>query len=138
MIRLSPEGLGEKPESTFTNARFSSCRPEEISQETHGINFQSFQMDNDNYYDRTYWNNVRLNYNKFRLMWIDCDSVVYYTGDPTEPGFEFAPTALGYIQPQTNQDKAFYQANVSFVYAGIPAPIEVANIETALTIDVNT
>lgn len=138
MVRTSPEGIGEKQASAFTQARFSSCRPEEISQETHTINFQSFQVDNDNYYDREYWNNIRQNYTKFRLVWMDCDGVIYYSGDPTDPGFEFAPTELGYIQPPTNQDKAYYQANLSFVYGGIPAPIEVPNIESALNIDVNT
>lgn len=139
MVRTSPVGLGEKPESTFTNQRFASCLPEEISSETHIINFQSYQMDNDNYYDRTYWQNVRTNFTKFRLMYLDCNDVIYYTGDPTDPGFEFVPTSLGYIIPQVGQtDKAFYQANLSFVYEGIPAPIEVANIMTALNIDVNT
>lgn len=138
MVRLSPEGLGEKPASSFTTQRFASCRPEEISQETHGINFQSFQVDNDNYYDRTYWQNIRQNFTKFRLAWLDCDGILYYTGDPADPGFEFVPTELGYIQPQTNTEKAHYQANLSFNYEGIPAPIEIANLDAALNVDVNT
>lgn len=139
MIRISPEGLGEKPQSSFTNARFSSCRPEEIASETHAINFQSFQVDNDNFYDRTYWQTVRTNFNKYRLLYWDCNENLFYTGDPTDPGFEFVPTVLGYNIPQIGQtDNAFYEANLSFVYEGIPAIISIAGLQEALTIDVNT
>lgn len=138
MIRLSPEGIGEKPESTFTNARFSSCKPEEISSETHVVNFQSFDIDPDNFYDRTYWQAVRTNYAKYRLFYVDCNGFIYYSGDPSDPGFEFVPTTLGYVIPQTSNDKSYYQANLSFIYEGIPTPIEVANIDAAWNIDVNT
>lgn len=138
MARQSPEGIGEKPESAFTNARFSSCRPEEIASETHTVNFQSFDIDPDNFYDRTYWNSVRTNYTKYRLMYMDCNGIIYWTGDPSDPGFEFSPTALGYIIPNTSNDKAYYLANTSFIYEGIPAMVEVPNIEAAFNIDVNT
>lgn len=137
MIRISPTGLGEKPESTFTTARFSSCLPEEISDETHAINFQSFQIDPDNFYDRAYWNNVRTNFPKFRLIYIDCNDIIYYTGDVSDPGFEFVPTALGYVIPQVGQtDKAYYQANLSWSYEGIPDMISVAGLD--FSFDVNT
>lgn len=140
MIRISPEGLGDKPESSFTTARFSSCRPEEIASETHNINFQSYQIDADNFSDRTYWQTVRTNFTKYRLLYWDCNGIIYYSGDVTDPGFEFVPTSgPGYIIPQIGQtDNAYYQAALSFVYEGIPAMIEVANIEEAFTIDVNT
>lgn len=138
MARQSPEGIGEKPESAFTNARFSSCRPEEIASETHTVNFQSFDIDAVNFYDRTYWNSVRTNYTKYRLMYMDCNGIIYWTGDPSDPGFEFSPTALGYIIPNTSNDKAYYLANTSFIYEGIPAMVEVPNIEAAFNIDVNT
>lgn len=140
MIRISPEGLGEKPQSTFTQQRVSSCRPEEIASETHVINFQSYQVDNDNFWDREYWNQVRTQFNKFRLLYWDCNENVFYSGDVTDPGFEFVPTAgPGYIIPQIGQtDNAYYEANLSFVYEGIPAIISVAGLSAALTIDVNT
>lgn len=139
MLRISPEGLGDKPESSYTLARFSSCRPEEIASETHVLNFQSYQIDVDNFSDRTYWQTVRTNFTKYRVIYQDCNGIIYYTGDPEDPGFEFVPTALGYVMPQIGQtDNAYYQANLSFVYEGIPAMIEVVNIEEALTIDVNT
>lgn len=138
MIRLSPEGIGEKPSSTFTTARFSSCKPEEISGETHIVNFQSFDIDPDNFYDRTYWNAVRTQYPKYRLFYVNCDNIIHYSGDPADPGFEFVPTQLGYVIPQLSTDKAYYEANLSFNYEGIPAMIEVPNIESAWNIDVNT
>lgn len=138
MIRPSPEGLGEKPESTFTTARFSSCRPEEIESETHLINFQSFDTDPDNYYDRTYWNTIRTNFGKYRIMYKECNGLVRYTGDVTDPGFAFTPQVLGYIHPQLQDNSAYYQANLSFLYEGIPAPILVTNLDEALNIDVNS
>lgn len=139
MVRISPEGLGDKPESSYTLERVSSCKPEQIASETHVVNFQSKQVDGDNFYDRTYWQQVRTQFNKYRLLYIDCNGIIYWTGDPEDPGFEFTPTVLGYIMPQIGQtDNAYYQANLSFVYSGIPAMILVANIMEALTIDVNT
>lgn len=137
MIRISPTGLGDKPESTFTNARFSSCLPEEIASETHLVNFQSFDIDADNFYDRAYWNTIRTNYPKYRLLYQDCNGIIYYTGDVTDPGFAFVPTVgPTYVIPQTNDEKAFYQANLSFKYDGIPAMIEVAGLD--FSFDVNT
>lgn len=137
MIRVSPTGLGDKPESTFTNARFSSCLPEEIASETHIINFQSFDIDADNFWDRTYWNNIRTNYSKYRLLYQDCNGIIYYTGNVTDPGFSFVPTVgPTYVIPQTNDEKAFYQANLSFKFEGIPAMIEVAGLD--FSFDVNT
>lgn len=138
MIRISPDGLGDKPESTFTNARFSSCLPEEIASETHVVNFRSYDIDPDNFYDRTYWNTVRTNIGKYRLLYLNCDNVIHYSGDVTDPGFEFSPQVLGYVIPQTKEEKVYYQANLSFIYEGIPAMIEVANISEALNIDANS
>lgn len=139
MVRISPEGLGDKPESTYTQQRLSSCRPEQIASETHTINFQSYQVDTDNFSDRTYWNQVRRNFDKYRLVYIDCNGIIYYSDDVEDPGFEFVPTALGYVIPQVGEtDNAYYQANLSFVYEGIPAMVEVPNINEAFTIDVNT
>lgn len=139
MVRISPEGLGDKPESTYTQQRLSSCRPEQIASETHTINFQSYQVDTVNFSDRTYWNTVRNNFDKYRLVYIDCNGIIYYSDDVEDPGFEFVPTALGYVMPQIGQtDSAYYQANLSFVYEGIPAMVEVPNIDEAFTIDVNT
>lgn len=138
MVRTSPEGIGEKPESTFTTTRFSSCRPEEISAEQHTVNFQSFDVDPDNLYDNTYWNAVRTNYGKYKLMYYDCNGLIHYTGDVTDPGFDFVPSSLGYIIPSTYEENPYYQCNLSFNYEGIPVPIDVASIETAFNIDVNT
>lgn len=138
MIRPSPEGIGEKPESTFTQARFSSCRPEEIESETHLINFQSFDIDPDNYYDRTYWNQVRTNYAKYHLLYQGCNGLVHYTGDVSDPGFAFTPQVLGYIKPPLQDNKDYYQANLSFLYNGIPDLINVVNLDEALNIDVNS
>lgn len=139
MVRISPEGIGEKPASSYTQERVSSCRPEEIASETHTLTFQSKQVDNDNFYDRTYWQTVRTNFNKYRVLYWDCNQNLFWTGDPEDPAFEFVPTELGYVIPPIGQtDNAFYQANLSFVYEGIPAIINVPGIEEAFTIDVNT
>lgn len=138
MARLSPEGIGEKPESTYTTQRLSSCRPEEIASETHAINLQSFQMDEDNFYDHTYWKKVRTNYSKYRVVYWDCAKNLYYSGDVEDPGFEFSPTRLGYTIPNNNNENAFYQANLSFIHEGDPTPIFIPGLPEALTIDVNT
>lgn len=138
MIRPSPVGIGEKPESTFTLAKFASCLPEEIESETHLVNFQSFDTDPVNYYDRTYWNTIRTNYIKYHLMYLGCNDLVHYTGDVTDPGFAFTPTVLGYVKPPAQENKDFYQANLSFLYSGIPAMINVVNLDEALNIDVNS
>lgn len=138
MIRISPDGLGDKPESTFTTARFSSCLPEEIASETHVVNFRSYDIDSVNYYDRTYWNTVRTNIGKYRLIYLNCDNIVHYTGDVSDPGFEFSPSVLGYVIPQTKEEKAYYQANLSFIYEGIPDFVDVVNLSEALNIDANS
>lgn len=138
LIRISPEGIGEKPESTFTNARFSSCRPEEIASETHLLNFTSYDIDPDNFYDRSYWNTIRLNYGKYRVMYLSCGNILNYSGDVEDPGFEFSPTVLGYVKPPNKEDKDFYRVNLSFIYAGIPDMIEVVNLSEALNIDANS
>lgn len=138
MVRTSPEGIGEKPESSFTTARFSSCRPEEIASQTHTINFQSFDVDTANLYDNTYWNQVRTNYGKYKLVYFDCNGLLHYSGDVTDPGFDFVPTVLDYVIPSTYEENPYYQANLAFNYQGIPAMVDVPSIETAFTIDVNT
>lgn len=139
MIRISPEGIGEKPASSFTTEKFSSCRPEEISSETHAVNFKSFDTDPDNFYDVTYWNSIRRNYGKYRLMYYDCASIIYYSGDVEDPGFQFIPTTgPGYIIPPGKENKSYWEANLSFLFDGNPDMIEVANIAEALNIDANS
>lgn len=138
MIRPSPEGLGEKPEPSSTLTRFSSCRPEEIESTTHQVNFQSFDVDTDNYYDRTYWNTICTDYGKYRFLYRGCTGLVYYTGDPSDPGFRFTPQVIDNVIPQLQDNKQFYQANLSFLFNCIPEPLNVVNLDTALDIDVNS
>lgn len=136
LISRTPEGLGEKPLGSFTTQRLSSCSPEAIASETQNLSFVSYDTDSTSFTDRTYWNNIRTNYGKFRLAWQDCNGYVHYSGNVADPGFVFVPTALGYVIPQTNDENSFYQADLSFKYSGLPTIINVANINDAFVTNI--
>ncbi len=138
MVRPSPEGLGEKPEPSQTLTRFSSCRPEEIESTTHNVNFQSFDVDVDNLFDRTYWNTICTDFGAMRLIYRGCNGLIYFTGDVSDPGFRFTPQVLNYIHPQLQDNKGFYQVNLSFLFECIPVPLDIVGLDDALEIDVNS
>lgn len=136
-IVRSPVGIGEKPAATPTTQKLTSCTPDQVTGETHAVNFQSFAADTTNLTDCTYWNGIKTNYYKFRVAWLGCDELVYVKSS-TEPGFQFSYSSLGYIQTNDSKTPNYYEANLTFDYLGIPCPYEVPNLEGAFNTDVLT
>lgn len=138
LVSRSPEGVGEKPAATPTTERLSSCKPEAIANMTHSLSFVSKDMDNTNYSDWTYWNNICSNYDVLRIAWLGCDNLLYYTGDVSDPGFPFSMTGIGNVIPQTNEESISYNMDVSFNFRCIPKPILITNLNDAFLSDINT
>lgn len=138
LISRTPDGYGEKPLSSFTTERLVACSPEAIVSETHTVSFISKDVDATNLDDCTYWNTVRNNYYTYRLGWIDCNGYFYGSGDSTDPGLAFVPTALGMVIPNNNDESIYYQADLSFKNSGIICPQNIVNLNDAFLVDVNT
>ena len=102
------------------------------------INFQAFDIDTVNLFDRTYWNDICNNFGFMRLIYRSCDGLIHFTGNVSDPGFRFTPTVLNAIYPQLEDNKMFYQVNLSFIYGCIPEPLNVVGLDDALEIDVNS
>lgn len=136
LIARSPEGYGEKASSTFTVERVIACSPETIASKTHVLNFISKDTDAVNFLDVTFWDDIELNYGQYRLMYQACNEVIHYTGEISDPGFNWVPTQLGYIKPNNNQENDFWEANVSWQYRGAIKRIEVIGIDSAFVEDI--
>ena len=67
-----------------------------------------------------------------------CGNLSGYAWGENVGWINFSPTVLGYQIPQLKDNKSFYQANLSFLYEGIPCPLDIVNLDTALNIDVNS
>lgn len=139
LISRTPEGIGEKPATSPTTERVSSCKPESISNMTHTINFTSKDVDTTNLTDVEYWNDICSNYDYYRIGWLGCDDeIVYYTGDASDPGFPFSLTTLSDVFPQTNEESFSYQIGVSFNNRCLAVPLKVTSLNDAFISDVNT
>lgn len=138
LLSRSPEGIGDKPAPTPQLQRVSSCRPETIVNQTHGVNFRSLDIDPTNLTDNSYWNDKCDNYSLLRVMLMDCNNIIHWTGDVTDPGYSFSGTSTGLVIPETNDESQFYQFNIEFKERCIPKIIQVVSITDAFVNDVAT
>lgn len=138
LLSRSPEGIGDKPAPTPQLQRVSSCRPEVIVNQTHGINYRTLDIDPTNLTDNSYWNDKCANYSLLRLMWMDCNNIIHYSGDISDPGYAYSLTSSGLVIPETNDESQFYQYNAEFKELCIPSIISVVNINDAFVNDVAT
>lgn len=138
LISRTPEGIGSKPLPSVTSERLSSCKPEAIANMTHTLTFTSKDMDNTNYSDWDYWNGICENYDVYRVAWLGCDCLLYYTGDSNDPGYSFSMTSIGNVIPETNEESVSYQIEVAFNERCIPKPLSIVSLCDAFLVDVNT
>ena len=138
LISRTPEGIGSKPAASPTTERLSSCKPEAISNMTHTINFASKDIDPTNLTDNDYWNSICSNYDYYRVGWMGCDDLVYYSGDASDPGYPFSLTSIGNVIPETNEESVSYEVAISFNERCIPYIIKVTSINDAFIADVNS
>ena len=102
--------LGDKPATSFTKKRTSSCAPETIVGGSQQVNFQDYNVTTDEDNDPTleefdFWDWVKNNYPYLKFGWVTCDEKMFlYDGDFTP---EVSP-----ITEQTSDDSAYFGGSV--------------------------
>jgi hypothetical protein len=129
-VHITTEGVGSKPETSKTNIKLSSCRPETISGETHTIPFRTYATDLATETDFSIHNQVRNNIGKFRMFWIGCDGLFYLNPDyaTDNAGFECSVSKWDYIVPEDSNEPAYYDIELTFTYVGIVAGKKLPNV----------
>lgn len=137
-IVKSPDGFGDEPQPSFTTERVTSCVPEAITGETHVVNFTSKNTDPDNLTDCTWWNDIRLDYNRFRFGYCTCDGFYYGDTDANEPFFRWAPTQWGRIIDEDSNVPQKYEVSLSWNLLGLICPRDIPGLKDIFNIDVPT
>jgi hypothetical protein len=76
---VSPKGFGELTQPTTTKEQLDGCSPEVVVDEVSGITFSTKLLDNVNYLDFDFEDDVKNLYDSYTLMWIGCDGLLYYS-----------------------------------------------------------
>lgn len=128
---VSPKGFGELVKPTTTKEQIDGCSPEVVVDEISGITYNTKLLDNVDYLDFDFENDVKNLYDSYTLMWIGCDGLLYYrrgwvTGE--NPGIygwvpEVYRTSVNKSSQALNIDATFNTYNES--YRGVELPQDV-------------
>lgn len=105
-IIVSPEIMGQKPAASTQSKRYSSCKPEEISNYEQSVTFQSYLLDEE-YKDFDFYNDLIQNYNRYQFGYLTCDGM--FVG--------FIPDAVfmaSYIQEDTSQGNSYWEGSLKW------------------------
>jgi len=131
-ISLSPIGLGSKPAPSPTVQGLTACNPPTVIAETHQVIFKSHDFDDTLFTDRTFWNDISLNYQSYRFGWYGCDGFFYGQNATTDPGFAFSlAVPPAHVKGETFNVPDGYEMTLEFNYRGIPLPQSITNFLTA-------
>lgn len=140
-IGLSPEGYGEKPASDKTTEQLTACEPDEVTGEDHTINFVSKLMDDD-FTQCTFWSAIKSNRGSYRLIYIDCNDLVYVKSLTGNPGWKFSLSGnADLIHPAGNNERMSFEFSPVFRHDpedGIICPLEVPDFEEIYSAEVNS
>lgn len=118
--------LANKPATSFTKKRTSSCSPEVIVGGSQQIDFQDFNVTTDEDGNPTleefdFWGWVQTNYPYLKFGWVSCDEKMYmYAGSFTP---EVSP-----VQEQTSDDNSYFAGSVIMNTDEIIKPIHVPGL----------
>lgn len=96
IIALSPLGkLIVQPEEQTVIESATGCGQDIAVGSTTDITFETYQTDGcDGITDFTYWYDLRENYLKYRIFWVDCCGIIFYDEGASNPGYAFTMPKL--------------------------------------------
>jgi len=123
-LTVSPELIAQRPAASTTGKKFSSAKPEQITNYENSITFQSYLLDED-YSDYDFWNDLKINANSYQFGWLDTNGLFY----------GWIPNAVFQVMPvseDSNQGNQYWEGSIKWNASSTTPEIKPISIQNFL------
>lgn len=120
ILNFSGPVLGEMPKPTATKKKMSSCDPEEVTGGSTVINFQDYNVtDDQGEYEFHDW--IKNNYRYLKFGWVTCDDLLFmYQGG-------FVPE-IGPVIENSNEGNRYVDGSITMATYDMIIPVKVEGL----------
>ena len=124
-IIVSPELIGQRPAASTSGKKFSSKKPEQITNYENSITFQNYLLEDD-YYDYDFWSDLKANANSYQFGWLDTNDLFY--GWIPDAVFQVMP-----VSEDSNQGNQYWEGSIKWNSSSTTPELKPILIQNFLT-----